>query len=1223
MLPVAGSAFCYVLLLDSKLVPLREFGVFIDIDVDYLEDVDFTSASAPIDEGDLESPEAEARSSDARSIATSEAELDLGAAGIALLEARLRLSPALGAAVPAVAVPVSQVPLAPASPVPRRLEPELEGSVRALAEQQRLQAAELAELRRRALSQSQEGAGQSQSSDSAARLAEKVLRAEADARGARQDALAHSRRAQVLEEKWALGEREIADLKAKIAADAEDARRREAHLEEKLTLKDARISEMTMKLETAVEAHSKRVAFLEQMLASRDAKIQELSEKLDKDFRLVQQDAEGHARRVTLLEETLALRDEKIAELQSKVDGLREKKRELVRKAELEQVSTTQEVRDQVNAEIRRFQEKAQADIEAVRTGLNALHQKEVHMLQERISAAEERSSGLQSRLDNEEQAHQALQLSASRVRAELQNEITELTGSLKLRVFEIERAALTHEEVSAARQKLDAENEALKKQVETLRKEFYNLELQYKEGRASERAELASLREQMKGYLDLERDLDAAIAGCAEAPLASSADAQEALLIGTTLGSAPASAQRRIQQSLLLAQELQRRSRELRQQTTASEEAQKEISRLKLELETTQLQVRAAGFSEPQVYLQSSLRECQAEVSRAKLELKSCKQDLLQAQQRAEHAQRARLQVEEDMRKLLSSRDFLQQLKQEMDSLKPVAVLAPTDGTCTGVQGGSIAALPESLVYVGHSVNAPDVRAKDDRASSLVTSDMAEDPGTSAAFDPGFGERLVGVLEPAELKPDWSDVAEKVMLAVNRPKPVLAGAGFAVAVALIVAVAVTASQPHPALPEVFPPEHHREAGRPMLQSFAPSSLAEEEAPLTIRMCEPGRLHLKCVLHWCDLENTPSNNLTSWPASQAATCRCYSQSQTTASCTNISLSLVVSGPRPASLTQDVLHAQALSFVAAEYADANSVEITAATSRRLQSVVLEDWPSGTTQVDPLTQLPPINLGFATARRSSSSCEDAIYCYCSPKSCTTPSGYRRTVNDLTLPAPADSTLQPQGRPSLEVIVLFGISQREDRSTLSGTFTAAFDAGFDPASPWSQRAMLRVCNELPSELNILSSNCWIQDFRNWLIGRGQKFPVDRFLDFHLTLKEFLVGHPSAASAMWLNEANNLTATMFTFQVVPTDGADATLEMRDRWLNYAMHSEPTERARMSASSSLLHLVVPFEITGLNSEATSTAAGAWAQSSVCELARMALGPGKLYCLVIATVPVR
>lgn len=48
-------------------------------------------------------------------------------------------------------------------------------------------------------------------------------------------------------------------------------------------------------------------------------------------------------------------------------------------------------------------------------------------------------------------------------------------------------------------------------------------------------------------------RDLGRVRIGRVEAP---TADAQEALLIGTTLGSAPASAQRRIQQSLLLAQD-------------------------------------------------------------------------------------------------------------------------------------------------------------------------------------------------------------------------------------------------------------------------------------------------------------------------------------------------------------------------------------------------------------------------------------------------------------------------------------------------------------------------------------------------------------------------------------------------------------------------------------------------------------------------------------------
>ena len=625
-----------------------------------LDDVDFTSASAPLDEhenpADLAETSVSAVSADARSITgTSEAELDdLGSAGIAALEARLRLSPRLGAG----AFPVCAQPPATA---PSFLEQMLASRDSKIHE-----------------------------------LQEKL---DKDYRFVQQDAEANARRATLLEETLALKDEKIAELQSKVDGLREKKRElvRKAELEHVNTTQEVRdqvnaeIRRFQEKAQADIEAvrsslaalHQKEVSMLQERVNIAEERCLGLQSRLDNEEQAHQalqlsasRDAEANARRATLLEETLALKDEKIAELQSKVDGLREKKRELVRKAELEHVNTTQEVRDQVNAEIRRFQEKAQADIEAVRSSLTALHQKEVSMLQERVNIAEERCLGLQSRLDNEEQAHQALQLSASRVRAELQNEITELTGSLKLRVFEIERASLTHEEVSSARQKLDAENEALKKQVDTLRKEFYNLELQYKEGRASERAELASLREQMKGYLALERDLDAAIAGCADAPLASSVDAQEALLIGTTLGSAPASAQRRIQQSLLLAQELQRRSRELRQQTAASEEAQKEISRLKQELDMAQLQARATGSSEPQAYLQNSLRECQAEVSRVKLELKSCKQDLLLAQQRAEGAQRARLQVEEDMRKLLSSRDFLQQLKQEMDSLKQTSAV-------------------------------------------------------------------------------------------------------------------------------------------------------------------------------------------------------------------------------------------------------------------------------------------------------------------------------------------------------------------------------------------------------------------------------------------------------------------------------------------------------------------------------------------------------------------
>merc|ERR1711865_730921 len=136
-------------------------------------------------------------------------------------------------------------------------------------------------------------------------------------------------------------------------------------------------------------------------------------------------------------------------------------------------------------------------------------------MLQERVAVNEARIGELQRRLDDEEHSHQELQLSAGRVRAELQNEITELRGSLKLRAFEAERSILTHEEVSSSRQQFEVENEQLRKQVEVLRKEYYTLEVQHREGRAGERAELAMTKEQLKGYMEVEKELDAAIRAC------------------------------------------------------------------------------------------------------------------------------------------------------------------------------------------------------------------------------------------------------------------------------------------------------------------------------------------------------------------------------------------------------------------------------------------------------------------------------------------------------------------------------------------------------------------------------------------------------------------------------------------------------------------------------------------------------------------------------------
>ncbi|CAJ1334484.1 unnamed protein product [Effrenium voratum] len=464
--------------------------------------------------------------------------------GAAELEARLRLHPDAGLRLPAAALrsprsPRSPRPLQPLQPQPQPPPPqpvvvtidrsahELQGSVQLLAEQQRLQAKELAGLKKDTATQGENA----ELRKAAGSAAERLMRAEAEARWARQEAIANSRKAQLLEEKLAFGEKQLEELKARLEEEAVSHRSRVGHLEEKLFLKESRVSELQLKLETDSDAHSRRVIFLENLLASRDEKIRELQE----------------------------------------------------------------------------------------------------------------------------------------------------LNGSLKLKMFEIERAGLTLDEVGSARQKLDVENEQLRRQMEVLRQEYYNLELQSKEGRAAERAELATLREQLRGYHDLEKDLDATIKACAEAP---TADAQEALLIGTTLGSAPASAQRRIQQSLLLAQELQRANRQQRQTAVKLEEAQQELHRLKQELEAAQMESRAARCTEPQAYLHTALRERQGEASRVKRELRACQQELDAAQQAAERAQTGRLRAEEDLRKLLLQRQHLDELRSLVtsDKLPSKAVKSLTD---------------------------------------------------------------------------------------------------------------------------------------------------------------------------------------------------------------------------------------------------------------------------------------------------------------------------------------------------------------------------------------------------------------------------------------------------------------------------------------------------------------------------------------------------------------
>lgn len=258
--------------------------------------------------------------------------------------------------------------------------------------------------------------------------------------------------------------------------------------------------------------------------------------------------------------------------------------------------------------------------------------------------------------------------LNCSMVASSLLNALMLHKRHLKLRAFEAERAMLTHEEVSTSRQQFEVQNQQMRQQIEVLKKEYYTLEVQHREGRAAERAELASLKEQLKGYMDVERELDAAIRACSGVQGVSQSDTlppqsiDEALLLGTTLGGAPTSAQRRIQQSLLLAQEVQRRTRELVECRAQLREAEGETERLSEELGATRREQHYA--SEPQAYLLEALRRREQEVLDLKRNLREHNSELERSRKQVEQAVSARLQVEGDLKQLLSQRQNIASLQ-------------------------------------------------------------------------------------------------------------------------------------------------------------------------------------------------------------------------------------------------------------------------------------------------------------------------------------------------------------------------------------------------------------------------------------------------------------------------------------------------------------------------------------------------------------------------------
>ncbi|CAJ1362520.1 unnamed protein product, partial [Effrenium voratum] len=139
-------------------------------------------------------------------------------------------------------------------------------------------------------------------------------------------------------------------------------------------------------------------------------------------------------------------------------------------------------------------------------------------------------------------------------------------------------------------------------------------------------------------------------------------------------------------------------------------------------------------------------------------------------------------------------------------------------------------------------------------------------------------------------------------------------------------------------------------------------------------------------------------------------------------------------------------------------------------------------------------------------------------------------------------------------------------------------AWDTTFDPADPWAQRSMMRVAENMPEDLHLISTNSWLQGFESWLVSAGLEFPAR---DFHGAMETYLNGLGGGYRKNILrDESKRVVALTLEFSIDASlgDGLEWTTATRSAWERYIRNCNAVASLRANKAFQVSKLWVNVE---------------------------------------------
>lgn len=289
---------------------------------------------------------------------------------------------------------------------------------------------------------------------------------------------------------------------------------------------------------------------------------------------------------------------------------------------------------------------------------LSEVYEKKIEYLREAKEESDIRLAKAERDLLDKTKAYEEILIEYRKIERMVDEEISTVKQELSLKSTEAQSISQRYEENLALVKEYKLENAVLKEKLDLVKNDYYRLEAMERQKNADALAQVAVYKERLAHYEAIEKELDDAIINVAE----SEEQSEVGNIVLNAVRAAPTAANRRVQQSLLLANRLQSK--------------QKEVEKLKKELQDLKNQMKNMGddskmyrkladkANQPYSYLMADIEKGEKDLNAAFKRLRSKEEEIKQLKDENKSLKMAVNSLQEELHKLTNKRRELDNLQ-------------------------------------------------------------------------------------------------------------------------------------------------------------------------------------------------------------------------------------------------------------------------------------------------------------------------------------------------------------------------------------------------------------------------------------------------------------------------------------------------------------------------------------------------------------------------------